>query len=209
MMAPGFHNGFPFPIYEAVGTWDGTDFTADQTKVCGPGTRYPVGMSIQQMAELYWRAKAFKLTSSVATSSYGVADFSNTTFPDMDYAELNTPAANLEYYQIGQEDPSDVPQLYPDGQLDDDVPWVLVLPVYQVNDTGPISNTEQDGMIPGSGDPWQMVSGASPLELRLFEYGALYSGTMYYPSIELTLKPSAGGPVVGAIGLSSSTEEIP
>src|SRR5208282_5657142 len=76
MLAPAEHNGFPFPIREAVATWNGTDFTVDQATVCGPGTRYPVGMTIQQMAQLYWRAKVFKLTASCTANSYGVAAYS-------------------------------------------------------------------------------------------------------------------------------------
>jgi hypothetical protein len=185
MMAPGARTGFPFPIVTGM-IWAGSDYTADQATVCGSGTRYPVGMTLQQMARLYWRAKVYKLTVSCAASNYSVTAF-ETAFTDLTWAELDTPSDNLEYYQIGQGE--DTPQGYPEDQPDNDVPWVLVLPVYQVNNTDPIAGFEVTLESPPLGIA-VMTEGAPAWMLRLFEYGALVVDGVYYPSIELTLVPS-------------------
>jgi len=204
MMAPGMHDGFPFPIREASGLWDGADFTVDPGTVCGPGTRYPVGMTIQQMAQLYWRAKAYKLTVSCAASNYGVSDYS-TAFNDMTWEELDTPGSNLGYYQIGQ--PEDTTQNYPEDQPDNNVPWMLILAVYQVNTGQAIPESQippAPGTMEGTHGYGYMIQYAQPWMLRLFEYGAMRVGVDYYPSIELTLMPRPDGPVCGSVSVASS-----
>jgi hypothetical protein len=203
MIAPGVHNAFPFPIREASGTWDSVDYTVDQATVCGPGTRYPVAMTIQQMAQLYWRAKSFTLASSCAASLYGVAYYS-TAFEDITWPTLVTPGANLEYYQIGQ--PEDTQQLYPGSQADNGVPWMVVVPVYQVFDGQPpmsISLPASGYFSAPGGEEGTMSEVAAAWMLRLFEYGALRSGSDYYPSIELTLMQPLLGDTCGSVGLRS------
>jgi hypothetical protein len=205
MIAPAAHSGFPFPIADATGLWDGSDYSADQSKVCGPGTRYPQGMTIQQMAQLYWRAKSYKLTASCTASSYSVADYS-TAFADMTWPELDTPeSSGWEYYQINAVS-ADSPQPYPAAQPDNDTPWMIVVPVYQIFDTDSIAATSipSDGSsMRGANGTGFMTQSATAWMLRLFQYGALKIGTTYYPSIELSLVPPLDGGPLGTVSLSS------
>jgi hypothetical protein len=206
MIAPVEHDGFPFPIREATSTWDGADFTVDQATTCGPGTRFPCGMTLEQMVQLYWRAKAFKLTASASASKYGVTSFGR-SFDDLSWNELDTPTSGLEYYQMGVS-PEDTPLLYPNGQMDHDVPWVIVVPAYQIFDTQGLATVT----IPTtySGGTGEMVEAGAALELRLFEFGAMRIGASWYPSIELTLQPASGaGYPCGVLGLFSSSEANP
>ncbi len=207
MIAPGMHDGFPFPIGNGI-VWDGSDYTADQATACGPGTRYPVGMTLQQMAQLYWRAKSYKFTSGCAASNYGVTAF-GTSFTDMTWPELDTPGGtDLTYYQIGQ--PEDTPQLFPESQPDLDVPWMLVLPVYQVFQTGAIAQLSVTPLEGLDSFTEYMFESAVAWTLRLFEFGALVAGGIYYPSLELTLIPPVGdGAPCGAVELSSYRQALP
>jgi hypothetical protein len=210
MMAPASHNGFPFPIREASAIWDGTDYTADQTTVCGPGTRYPLGMTIQQMAQLYWRAKAYKLTASFASSTYGVATYS-ASFDDTAWPDLDTPDDTLEYYQARYPGLDEV-QTYPNSQPDNDIPWMIVVPVYQVfNGVAPASMTSPPSgyfYTPSGGSEGNLNQQSPAWMLRLFEYGALRIDSTYYPSIELTLTSSGSGSC-GCVTLVSTEEALP
>jgi len=128
----------------------------------------------------------------------------STAFEDITWPTLVTPGANLEYYQIGQ--PEDTQQLYPGSQADNGVPWMVVVPVYQVFDGQPpmsISLPASGYFSAPGGEEGTMSEVAAAWMLRLFEYGALRSGSDYYPSIELTLMQPLLGDTCGSVGLRS------
>lgn len=71
--SPGMRNGFPFVVVkhaedgEPISLWDGTTFgpfgtpsksSTEDIRVYGPGTDNPVGMTLLELSELYWRVKA-------------------------------------------------------------------------------------------------------------------------------------------------------
>lgn len=205
LTAPVMHDGFPWPIPEAL-IWDGSDFTVDPSTVCGSGTRYPVAMTYQQMVALYWRAKAFSIAMSAATSDYGVADYSQ-AFLDTVWGTYPTePPPN--WSTIG--DPEDTFIGFPANSIPDDVPQPLVLPVYQPY-LGPVGPSSHTGTLYNGPSLFgQMNQAAVAWRIVLFEYGARQAAGDYYPSIELSLltPPGAGGPL-GSISLYSSEEPVP
>jgi len=91
---------FPFCI-DAGEMWDGTTYfdnkpsnaSDKQTKVVGPGTLYPVGMTLEEVAEIYWRMKYIK-----ASCSYEVD-----VYTSEDEGEWGTPHQSFEV-EVNKED---------------------------------------------------------------------------------------------------------
>jgi hypothetical protein len=194
LLAPVLRNGFPFAIPDdvtgGVTLWDGSDFTVNLALVCGPGTRFPTGMTLAQMTKLYWRAKKFTLTATAATSNYGIESL-DFTYQDTVWPDMTSSPDPIPLYQTGTDDSS---QAYPADQLNADVPYPLVLPVYRLETGSPPPSPETPPIPPTMASPGGGVAeqGGTPFVVRLFQYGAVKYMDAYYPSIEISATASLG-----------------
>lgn len=91
----GYRNGFPFRVgHKAPGTvptpfsvWDFTG--TKQAHHIGQGTTYPIGFTLSEMAEIYWRIKAWtvdaNLTTAVASEGFTASGTCNATDVAVDF----------------------------------------------------------------------------------------------------------------------------
>ena len=187
-MAPGMGNGFPFVIGQQDAIWGG-DLTQNPLTVCGPGTPFPIGMTLQQMMQLYWRALAWDFNLTAKASDYGSTilgiPLENLVFGDI--ITPTDPTALTLYYQ-NSIDSGVVP--YNTDSVDNGMPYPLLQAVCQ-QWPGSAPSGQSNGPTLVEGNYYTLGAAGPAWSVTLFQHGALQIGQDYYPSIEIAL----GGPV--------------
>lgn len=112
----GCRNGFPFPIRELAEDgetfkkWDGStvyEGTASrsdskQVTVYGPKTIYPLGFTLLELAELYWRVKTLKVSytwkRTETSGGYSIGNYNVPSATDVVTADVSFPAVAGNWY---------------------------------------------------------------------------------------------------------------
>jgi hypothetical protein len=159
----GFRNGFPFPIIHV-------------TSGVGPGTLWPIGFTLEEFTEFYWRARRFVFsTESLAggrtSRSFVIDDFESALkFRDDD---LTRPECSL---------------VKNDGFT------------YWTDRHNNVSN-----FTPPYGSLANPQGFYETLEVDMFGSSTSYKDGLYYPYLDLIASPFINSPGFGALGIGLRT----